>query len=439
MKTPVLCLSAILLSASWILGITSAGAQTALPFDFELTPDSADFVNFDGGLGDVVANPIQDAVNSSESVGKIIRDGGEVWAGSKIFLPAPLDLENSAGFRMKVLSPIGGIIAKLKLEGPGVAAERDVVIEEPGVWTEVEYNFLGELSGVMNEIVFMFDFGNLGNGTDFSTFYFDDVETFDWTGGAGQIDLPITFEEPDVFYGMADFGGNISTLIEWPTGGHVMQVVKPEGAATWSGTTMSTPAGLANPIPLSADASKIYVHTYSPAAGTPLRLKAENALDPTQSVETNAFTTVANAWEIIEFDFNNEAPNTAPLNPSFNFTMVSIFFNFDTEGSAAGEQTYYFDNVSFNEPIVSNISEQVAQPAIVAPNPAQSEWRVQWFGQRNVSWQLLSMTGQIVREGQSPAPNWQIPGTGLPVGVYLLRMTDAKGAHQTMRLSKLAD
>lgn len=423
-------------------GLLQSAAQTALPFHFETSPDSADFVNFDGGLGDVIDNPLPDATNSSARVGKIIRNGGEIWAGSKIYLPAPLDLENSAGFRMKVLSPIGGIVAKLKLEGPNVSAERDVVVEQPGVWTEVEYNFLGEPSGIMNEIVFMFDFGNLGNGTDFSTFYFDDVETFDWTGGLGQIDLPITFEATDTYYGMSDFGGNVSTRIEWPTGGHVMQVVKPDGAAGWAGTTMSTPAGLASAIPLQPDASKIYVHTYCPAAGIPLRLKAENHLDPTQSVETDAFTTVANAWEIIEFDFNNESLNTAPLNPDFPFTMLSIFFNFGTEGAAVGDQTYYFDNVSFNEPIISDVHDLQRHPERISvmPNPSATSWDVTWAGQRILEWRLFDAQGRIVNSGlpsASPAL-LHIEGNHLPAGLYHLQVWSDNQLPMTTRLLKAA-
>lgn len=423
-----------------LFALQHLSGQTALPFDFETSPDSADFVNFDGGLGDVIDNPLPDGTNSSARVGKIIRDGGEIWAGSKIYLPAPLDLENSGGFRMKVLSPIGGIVAKLKLEGPNISAERDVIVEQPGVWTEVEYNFLGEPSGIMNEIVFMFDFGNLGNGTDFSTFYFDDVETFDPTGGLGQISLPITFESPDIYYGMSDFGGNASTLIEWPTGGHVMQVVKPDGAAGWAGTTMSTPAGLASAIPLQTDASKIYVHTYCPAAGIPLRLKAENHLDPTQSVETDAFTTVANAWEIIEFDFNNESLNTAPLNPDFPFTMLSIFFNFGTEGAAAGDQTYYFDNVSFNEPIISHVAEASVQASrvTVMPNPSSAGWEVVWPGASIADWRLFDSQGNVVATGRSKAAQSRlhIDGSGLPAGLYHLRMWSPAHPPKTTRLLK---
>ena len=55
----------------------------SLPIDFESDVISSDFVDFDGGVGSVVANPQSDAVNTSDKVGKIVRDGGAIWAGSK--------------------------------------------------------------------------------------------------------------------------------------------------------------------------------------------------------------------------------------------------------------------------------------------------------------------------------------------------------------------
>ena len=54
------------------------------------------------------------------------------------------------------------------------------------------------------------------------------------------------------------------------------------------------------------------------------------------------------AWEILEFDFNNEATGTAALNENYPFSMASLFFNF---GSAGDDQTvYYFDNITVSKP-----------------------------------------------------------------------------------------
>jgi len=168
-----------------------------------------------------------------------------------------------------------------------------------------------------------------------------------------QIDLPVTFEDPTINYTMSDFGANVSTLVTDPFDppNMVMQVVKTAQAATWAGTTIGTPAGFSTDIPLSLTDSKMTVRVWSPEAGTPIRLKVEDSNDPTHTCETESNTTVSGEWEVLEFDFINQAPGTELLSVGLDwgwtYNMASIFFNFGTEGSVAGETTYYFDDVMF--------------------------------------------------------------------------------------------
>ena len=89
------------------------------------------------------------------------------------------------------------------------------------------------------------------------------------------------------------------------------------------------------------------VRVWSPDAGIQVRLKVEDAADPTKSVETEATTTVANAWETLTFDFANQAAGTAALNLAYTYNKISIFFNFGVTGAVAGAKTYYFDDVAF--------------------------------------------------------------------------------------------
>jgi hypothetical protein len=86
--------------------------------------------------------------------------------------------------------------------------------------------------------------------------------------------------------------------------------------------------------------------TWSPTAGIPVRLKVEDAGDPTHSVETEAVTTVAGGWETLVFNFANEATGTAALNPGYTFNKVSIFFNFGTTGVDGGGGTFYYDDIA---------------------------------------------------------------------------------------------
>ena len=57
-----------------------------------------------------------------------------------------------------------------------------------------------------------------------------------------------------------------------------------------------------------------------------------------RSVETEATTTVANAWETLTFNFANQAAGTAPLNLAYTYNKVSIFFNFGVTGATAGRE-----------------------------------------------------------------------------------------------------
>ena len=76
------------------------------------------------------------------------------------------------------------------------------------------------------------------------------------------------------------------------------------------------------------------VRVYSPNAGIQVRLKVEDALDPTHSAETEATTTVANTWETLTFDFASPAAGTAALNLAYTYNKVSIFFNFGKTGAS---------------------------------------------------------------------------------------------------------
>ncbi|MBT6174899.1 MAG: T9SS type A sorting domain-containing protein [Flavobacteriales bacterium] len=168
-----------------------------------------------------------------------------------------------------------------------------------------------------------------------------------------QIDLPVTFEESTINYTMSDFGNNISSLIVDPfdSDNHVVKVIKTYLAPTWAGTTIGTPAGFATDIPLTLTDSKMTVRVWSPEAGTPIRLKVEDSDDPTHTCETETNTTLAGEWEVLEFDFLNQAPGTELLSIGlgwgWTYNMASIFFNFGSEGSLIDGETYYFDDVMF--------------------------------------------------------------------------------------------
>ena len=346
-------------------------SQINLPIDFENGQVlDEDIINFDGGSAYVVYNPQIDDNNPSEQVGVIIRDGGTIWAGSYIELDSYLDFSSNTQISMSVYTPTTGLTVKFKLEGDNNAqTERDSYTTLSNEWETLTWSFAGEPSNTYNKLVLMFDFGNVGDGSINSTFYFDNIDSFDPSGGLNQIDLPVTFEDPEVYYSLIDFEGNGPSTIVEDEGNHYVQVIKNDESGTSAGVTIGTEEGFATNIPITSSNTKMYVEVYvegTTQTDIPVRFKIENSNDPTQSVETEAFTTVAGEWEVLEFDFNNEAVGTAALNTSYPFNMASIFFNFGTIGD--NETIYRFDNISFGSPL--GIEENILFSNLIYPIPA---------------------------------------------------------------------
>ena len=182
------------------------------------------------------------------------------------------------------------------------------------------------------------------------TYFFDDVAF-----GPGPVLPPafstITFDNAALTYTLTGFGGaEDATVVIDPTGGpnKVARVVKNAMAELWAGTTVSTGANQSLPaIPFTAAEKRMNVRVYSPHAGIPVRLKVEDAADPTHSCETEATVTTANGWQTLTFNFASQAAGTAALNLAFTYNKASLFFNFGTTGAMAGARTYFFDDVAF--------------------------------------------------------------------------------------------
>jgi hypothetical protein len=248
-----------------------------------------------------------------------------------------------------VLSPITcEVLFKLEDKtNAGIFTEVMGNVTTANQWQELTYNFSGAASGTYDKIVIFFDFATTVN----NTFYFDDVEGPEYGGGStgDPVTLPVTFDDDNVNYALTDFGGNASEIIVDPTNAanKVAKSIKTGTAELWAGTTVGGTVGFPTPIPFAPGETTMTVTVWSPAAGTPIRLKVEDAGDPTISVETETNTTVAEAWEVMTFDFSNEAPGTEPINFANAYNKASIFFNFGTTGAVAGEQTYFWDDMEF--------------------------------------------------------------------------------------------
>ena len=403
-------------------------SQIALPINFEegqVTTES--FVNFNGGIGTVVDNPFITDDNPSNTVGKIVRDGGDIWAGSYLELEDFIDFTTNTTINMRVYSVSPGLHVKFKLENndSSSATDRDAYTSTYDQWETLTWSFAGEPTNTYEKLVLMFDFGNIGNGTDSSTFYFDDIFQTDPTGGLSQIDLPITYDDSSVYYSLISFGDEEGTsdIIYNSGANNLAYVAKSSSAATWAGVTISNESGLENNIPVTSSNSKMYVHTYvtgSSNTGIPVRLKIENNNDPTQSVETEAYTTVVDAWEILEFDFNNEATGTAALNENYPFSMASLFFNF---GSAGDDQTvYYFDNISFGSPISLGLDSVSNESFKLYPNPVEDYLYIQSSDTTIKNIDIYSILGKKI---YSTSSENKLDMSSYSAGIYFIKVNNS--------------
>lgn len=430
-------LYALLLVAILIIFNFNMNAQVS--FDFEDDAIIFPFEDFDGGMATVINNPQMNTDNLSDKVVQIVREGGEVWAGSKLLLDNNLDFSTNSIISMKVFStaPIGTVV-KMKLENSGVSSyEVDRATTVANEWETIEWDFTGQPMDFFY-LVFMFDFGNVGDGSPASTFLFDDIEQL--FAGA-QIDLPVTFEETAVNYTMTDFGGTVSSLVVDPenTNNHVIQTIKTDAAETWAGTTIGTNAGFATNIPLTLDNALMSVRVWSPEAGIPVRLKVEDSNDPTRTCETETLTTLAGQWELIGFNFNNQAPGTESLSVGLSmgwtYNMASIFFNFNTAGAVAGEQTYYFDSVNFGDyPLAINdnlLSEEIS----VSPNPTNHQWNFSFENSDFRTIEIFDITGKLIFTQNSNDLTLKLDSSNFEKGMYLCKIKNDQKI-SSIKLSK---
>lgn len=408
----------------------------SLPIDFETTITTDDFVDFDGGTATVIPNPQISDSNTSMMVAQIVRDGGQVWAGSKINLDANLDFSTLNSITMKVFTtaPIGTTV-KFKLEGTE-STERDVQTTVSNEWEELTWDFTGTPAN-FNSIVFMFDFGNIGNGSSSSTFLFDDIQQL---FGGTQIDLPVDFEGSTVNYNLTDFEGNFSLLAVDPTDASntVVQSMKTGQASPSAGVTIGTPSGFASDIPLSLTNSKMNVRVWSPEAGTPIRLKVEDSNDPTHTCETETNTTVGGAWETLEFDFLDQAPGTellsVGLSMGWTYNMASIFFDFGTGGSFENE-TYYFDDVKFGQ-IPLSTDWIIADKINVFPNPSNGQWNINSEVEVITQIDIHDINGSIVQKVFPKNSHAIIDNQNLNNKIYIAKISTETGTRMVKLLKK---
>ncbi|MBC7399902.1 MAG: hypothetical protein H7289_08145 [Mucilaginibacter sp.] len=332
------------------------GKQIDLPVTFDDPNFDLTTSDFGGNISSISTDPS----NSTNKVLKAIKgNGSEVWAGTTIgtalgfATKIPLSVTSSK-MSMRFYSPAAGLTMKLKLEDHANAAhsiETDVKTTVANAWETLIFDFNTPSSGtpainsgwIYDKASVFFNYGVVGDG---KTYYADDLK---FVPALTQVSLPVTFDDASVDYSTIDFGNNstINSLDPTNAANKVKLTTKPNGAEVWAGVTIGTIAGFSSKVPITPTNSKMTVRVYSPAAGLDIKLKLEDHNDPTKSVETDATSTVANGWETLTFDFNNQASGTAAYNAAYTYDKASIFFDFGTAGNG---KKFYWDDVKMAAP-----------------------------------------------------------------------------------------
>jgi len=413
-----------------------------LPVTFDAAGIDKAFINFDGGATSVILNPHKTGINTTDTVARMVKNAGAVWAGSKLILGEAMDFTTKKLFRMKVYSPRVGARMLLKVEGSVPTFEKEATTTKANEWEELTFDYTGVNTTLSyNQLVFILDLGTAGDGSPNYTILFDDIRLEASGGGAlSQMNVPVTFDDPSVNYGLIGFGGaDASSIVTDPTNpsNKAARVIKSAAAETWAGTTVTAVGGggFATKLPFAPGSTFMNVRVWSPDAGIKVRLKVEDSGDPTKSVETEATTTIANGWQNLVFDFSSQAAGTAAINYAFNYNKASIFFNFGVSGAAAGEKTYYFDDMVFGSTplpvtLISFLAEKSGDQVLLTWSTASENKNKEFAverSDRNGKWlEIAKIYGagnsNIVRN-YSAMDKMPLPGANF----YRLRQTDFDG------------
>ncbi|MCZ4410053.1 T9SS type A sorting domain-containing protein [Cryomorphaceae bacterium 1068] len=203
--------------------VVLTGNEVLLPLDFEGVDnagnqiDDSNFGSLGGGFGGangldfgaatVIPNPQIGGLNTSATVGQIVRHPGSDQAGAFVRLPVNLNFDAYPIICMNVFTdaPVGTNVT-LRIEDTDTGQpdiDAVAVTTVSGEWEPL--CFVYQLApDAYNRLTFLFDLGNSGDGSATSTFLFDDVEQlitppgFFFTLGSAYFcpGLPVTFTFP---------------------------------------------------------------------------------------------------------------------------------------------------------------------------------------------------------------------------------------------------
>ncbi|MFK8058182.1 MAG: T9SS type A sorting domain-containing protein, partial [Saprospiraceae bacterium] len=386
----------------------SALSAPTLPIDFESTAVAYNWADFAGGVASVIANPDASGINTSATVGSMVKGAGEVFGGSTLALAGPIDFGANNQFTMKVWANAVGQNVLFKLEGAN-PVEISAQTTASNQWEEMVFPASGLSGQDFTAITIIYRLGEIGDGTADFTMYVDDIELS--TSALPSPTLPIDFESTAVAYRWADFAGGVASVIPNPdasginTSARVGSMVKGAGEV-FGGSTLA----LADPIDFGTN-NEFKMKVWSNAVGQSVLFKLEGA----NAVEIFDTTTVAGEWE--ELTFSAEGLS------DMDFTAITIIYRLGEVGDGSADYTMYFDDIELTE--VSNTVDLIDLGVSIFPNPVSTELTIQSSVDVQ-SVEVFNMNGQRVINNVVVTTN-TLSTADLAPGTYILRVVTAEG------------
>ncbi|WP_116125525.1 PKD domain-containing protein [Lewinella sp. IMCC34183] len=172
--------------------------------------------------------------------------------------------------------------------------------------------------------------------------------------------LPLTFEDASREYTFTNFGGATAGVVANPapndnnTSARVVKLNKQDGSEVWAGAFVE----IGDPIDFS-QAQRMSMKVWAPQVGTPVTLKLENAGDGAIFVDDTIYTSVANQWEEVIFDFSED-------DLTREYSKVVVFFDIGNAGTGAD---YYFDDV-----MMADLGPQISLPITLESSDLIYNW-----------------------------------------------------------------
>ncbi|MDU8885648.1 T9SS type A sorting domain-containing protein [Yeosuana sp. MJ-SS3] len=146
--------------------------------DFESSPP---ITGFDGCTATLEAPSGPQAIgNSSTNLAKLVRSGGQPWAGAFVDAPEDFDFTAERYIQLRIWTDaaIGTpIVVKTEQIGDGGNNSGDKTMNTTvtGDWETLTFDFDGVGTTIHRRFVIIPNLGVLGDGTATSTYYFDDI------------------------------------------------------------------------------------------------------------------------------------------------------------------------------------------------------------------------------------------------------------------------